>query len=256
MKRILRITSAILAVAMCLSLCSCGALDEMREKHAKIKENGNIELNGYEYVPVDLGEASEDVSSYYYDLLNVTALDVPVLLSGIVSDFTGKYAYINREKTAIEVMGVDITSYADAVYYIRSDIKDEVMQQVQNGVQIEKVYYKYYDAEGEYKERILTEEEAAVIETLMASASQSHEIYLDGSVHRAQIWGKDKFGIFMSEKGSIYEQSNGGYYFEIYDYFTFEYKQISVPAEYESIVAKIVAEAKAESEIYEDFLVY
>lgn len=127
----------ILPLLLILTLLSgCGWLDEMKMQQAHDYGNGIIKYNEATYQYVDLAALDlKDFADYlpieHGKDLYITAPDVPVLLSqmGIYK----YYPYVNPNETIIDYTGE---------YYVREDCYNEVVSQLQAGIQYTK--YKYY----------------------------------------------------------------------------------------------------------------
>lgn len=239
-----RIISVISVLAMCLSLCSCKALDEMRANHAIYNENGNIECNGYEYYPVQ----GYDLYSYANatDIIHLTDADVPVLLSAFLSDT----AYINEDRTIIEAY---ISNNYNDSYYCRSDLYDELMQQLNGEVAYEKYYYEYFNGD-DYVERILTENEVQALNDALLYAVTAERIlptdYQYSEYAFAYISAKDKNGLFTAPVCGIYK-GDGTFFLELTEADSWYF--IEVPQEYHGIFDDIIEDAEW---VYENYGFY
>ncbi len=104
-----------LAAVLCLALCSCNAIKEMRQSQAFYGENGEIIWGGQVYKQLSFGEFPEELEFNISGWGNVTEKDVPVLLS----EFFGADMYYNHNKTVIE-------TGSKSAYYAREDVYDYV----------------------------------------------------------------------------------------------------------------------------------
>ncbi len=113
-----KIKSILLILVLCLSLCSCAELDEMRNCHAINLGNGKLKLNDQIYILLDAQhelELNYDYSDYGRDIY-ITEPDVPVLLSQ-----SGIHKYlpsINKDETIINDVGD---------FYVREDVFDAIV---------------------------------------------------------------------------------------------------------------------------------
>lgn len=85
MKRTLyRCLAVLLLLAMACSLCGCQELDEMRESHAILQEDGSILWDEKIFLPLP----EENIPAYldydYMQYIYVTEPEVPVLLSTVM----------------------------------------------------------------------------------------------------------------------------------------------------------------------------
>ncbi len=109
-----RVSALALAVVLCLALCSCNAIKEMRASQAFYGENGEIILGGQVYKSLNTQELPAGLETRINDVGYITESDVPVLLA---STF-GEWASYNHNKTVIEA----------GIYYAREDVYDYVAQ--------------------------------------------------------------------------------------------------------------------------------
>ena len=121
MKKAKRIVALALALLLCLPLCSCKELDDMRAHHAFLQEDGTVLWNEavYKLLPEYDDEVFEEYDFYVNAVgsVYVTEADVPVLLS----DTLGKrmYAYKNGE--------VIMRWQEKGVFYCRVDVYDHMV---------------------------------------------------------------------------------------------------------------------------------
>ena len=81
MKKMKRWIALLVALLMCLSLCGCQALDDMRATHAVYQEDGSILWNDVVYRKLENVDQIDVLDvSYDYAWIYVTESDVPVLL--------------------------------------------------------------------------------------------------------------------------------------------------------------------------------
>lgn len=144
----------LLAAAMCLGLCSCSALDEMRENHAKWSspDHSTISFRGETYRLLPNGDRF-NTEYLTTNRANITEADVPVLLSEMFSTtdmwldndaayiwlpsdvFTGKQsgmAYAREDKYDEAVaLGKDIVADSYFVYYNCWDENNEFLSKVE-----------------------------------------------------------------------------------------------------------------------------
>ena len=80
MKQVKRIVALLLCVALCLPLCSCKELDDMRARQAFLQEDGTLLMNGHVYkeLPAFNRELMLDEDGNW---ISVILPSVPVLLS-------------------------------------------------------------------------------------------------------------------------------------------------------------------------------
>ncbi len=102
MKKYIKIIALILSVfTLCTILCSCDAIDEMRDKQAFWQKDGSILYNGNTYVKLPLYTEVNSKDFGYDSYIHVTEKNVPVLLS---SEF-GSYRNITKDGVVIDGNG-------------------------------------------------------------------------------------------------------------------------------------------------------
>lgn len=175
MKTVKRATACLLAVLLCLSLCSCNALDEMRKHHAIIREDGTILWNNAEYRPLPIQDEmvwekyplffNDDVDSLY-----LTDASVPVLLSEQYGDYCISY----NEDT---ILCVGYSEYTENSYYCLSSQYGKITKELERlQKQVDTTtfyYYQYYDCIGGMQTEDclyydLTEEETACVDKVLS----------------------------------------------------------------------------------------
>lgn len=118
MKNIKRILAIVFCLIICFSLCSCNYIDELRSKQAFYDESGNITFRDevYKILP-----SSEYLKYYWSAFGNLTAKDVPVLLS---ENYKESFSY-NNDLSLLSIPGTE-------EYYVREDLYDEYYELVEN----------------------------------------------------------------------------------------------------------------------------
>ncbi len=153
-KLIKRGAALILFAVLCLSLCSCIDIKEMKASQAFYANNQQTEIifGGKKYV-----QAQQWPEELIVDLPNygrVTKEDVPVLLS----DFTGDLMEYNEDKTIISCNGNNY--FLEEKYY-------ELSETVTN-LEFDYYYIDSYDYNThEYVKQTLSDETAAVMEDIL-----------------------------------------------------------------------------------------
>lgn len=159
MKKAKRIVALLLTVIMCLSLCGCQNLEDMRAAHAFWQEDGSIKWNGNVYLP--LKDVPKEMRFAHGSSVCVTEKDVPVLLSGIFGDT------FNADPSGVLLC----TMYygEDEAYYCREDQYAYILEYLQQGVELNVLFYTYwkdYDADNPAL-YYLTEEQQKTIGDLL-----------------------------------------------------------------------------------------
>lgn len=126
MKKTIKSVLAVLVVfSVCLSLCSCNWLDEMKSDQAFFNEDKtciNFGENTYSLLPDSYGTDYINLG-FEYEYIYVTESDVPVLLMSIF----GEYADVKSDQTILGI--IDDTDYTTK-YYCRDDIYHDVLEVV------------------------------------------------------------------------------------------------------------------------------
>jgi len=192
MKKMKRVLCLVLSVLLCLSLCGCQALDDMKAQHALRQADGSIVWNDTVYKP--LPDIHADANTIYFvDTVRVTDPDVPVLLSEQYGEL------FDRDKECNYLYGcIQIDEYDyNPCLYCRADLYDVVAKRLEEGFVSKGYCYDYYVyEEGRMKTYYLTvEQEYAVNHVLTTVVPTSYEdsvwnyqteisTYNEGDLHR------------------------------------------------------------------------
>lgn len=163
MKKCKRWIVMALASVLCLSLCGCQKLDDMRAVHAVWQEDGSILWNGDVYRQLE--DVPESLQFYVDQTVMVTESDVPVLLSDLLGDsFT------------VDDSGVLMHNWhwnGGETWFCREDKYEEMAEYFRLEVELDTYFYAYWpEKNGDVKQQhyYLSEEEKAVIDTLLNEA--------------------------------------------------------------------------------------
>ncbi len=239
MKKMKRVLAVVCAFVLCLSLCGCRELDEMKANHATWMENGYILWNDYTYIP--LYSTDEAVYYEYVEDLNwddseviyVTQPDVPVLLS----EMMGTNGYTGAGGLLLEVNGYDYPpsmSLHDTMeydyknyIYCRADMYNWTVEALQSGYEIQDYGYYFYDYDTGYVKRgTLADAQRQAIEDVLKNVTPikdtngDHYIYYDQSL---TITAYSMAHLFSQGIGELY-YNNGTYTLE-YSYYDEEYNR-------------------------------
>ncbi len=201
MKNMLKkITAAVLIAAALLSLSSCAStLDEMRDMHALINEDGTkITLNGEEYILLD----AEYLPIYYEgwdNVIYVTDEDVPLLLSSFIGSGANQ---LN------DIFILSLTPDYYTAYYCRSDKYAEISDIIDNEEYFDTYMYRGENRNGKYIEYTFTPEQASTFEEMLKRSRKAEK--LDGDVLGFTIYAEGHGGLFGGYL-DIYVKS-GSYY--------------------------------------------
>lgn len=232
MKKAKRWTALLLMVLMCLSLCGCQNLEDMRAAHAFWQEDGSIKWNGNVYLP--LTGVPEGFLFFYEQTVHVTEPDVPVLLSDTLG-----------ESFTVDEKGVILHSWnwdGAETYFCREDKYDYIMEYLQEDIGLTTYYYSYwpdYDADEEYY--YLSETQGNTIDRLMVTldfAVMDEEFYYSFEAEDFSVTlGKcDEEHLFSDVHILEIAQKGGQFYLITPDEYIAE-----VPAEYGDIMKIIVS---------------
>lgn len=163
-----------------LLFSGCDALDELREKQAFITENRDIIYDGATFVLMPESDLLYPVYNYSSDcMLNVTAEDVPVLLSPIISE---KTLYMSED-------GIFLCGYSETgeIIYCREDKYDEMLSRIKEDFKPTKACYFYETFDSETYEYtpgyyVLADDEYDAVKDVMKSTSASvlpSDAYMD-----------------------------------------------------------------------------
>lgn len=162
MKKTIRFISLFLAIVICLSLCGCVSLDELRATSGILTEDGIVKLyDGTEYKRLDnLGKLSPYCD--LYDYVDIVKEEVPLLL---VFSYSKGYFLKGSDGNFL----VDYDENGDEIWYCRSDIYDSVIDQIENGFVANKYCYPYFDYEkGESHRYLLTDAQANTVANILS----------------------------------------------------------------------------------------
>lgn len=150
-----RILSLLITLGLCLSLCGCQYLDDMKTARAYMTEDGTIILaDGMEYKL--LPECEEFWPDFHgaEDIYIVTDPELPLLLTSIGATYGSKSAD-----------GRFLQIYDLGGYYCQADIYASMCERIHHGFTPAVYCYQYYDIEN-HRDALyeLTLEQAAALE--------------------------------------------------------------------------------------------
>ena len=274
MKKSVKILLSIALIAvMCLSLCGCQELDDMRAMHAVWTNEGSrdsITLNGNEYIKAqgkniyNLLYKSIECSNIY-----VTKKDVPVLLSSskgetfIITDtkeiifgnssaapevsysvsvptdifFTESYSYVSSEEDTI---------------YVRKDIYNKIKDKLNSDVEYTTYGYSYYYFDEEKQTEVgkyfyMTDEQTKLINDILKNVEPEYDSGMTfGSAYIAtvnKISSDHLFGDYAFDL--YYDIDSDSYYLELLNDISSEYTYslYKVPREHTNTFRVITKDA-------------
>ncbi len=258
LKKSLRITALILsAILLCSLFTGCDELDEMKAQHAILNEDGNIHLNGSEYIPINTVRKA----SFYFnfnlvqsDYIYVTAPDVPVLLSESHCIFTGeassdgKYLYTYNSKNY------------DKVYYCRADEYDSHVERLEKPFEPEVLAYHYYYYDTELGEQvsgnyILSPEEKSAVEAVLAlDVTERVENYNEHEVYSYCHLYECSEDLIFNRSGAYGIEYHNGRYSVMKDPDGTVTERYRIPLELESVFQNIMLQQFKTDHVLWDFV--
>lgn len=231
MKKCKRWIAVVLVSVMCLSLCGCQNLEDMRAAHAFWQEDGSILWNGNVY---RLMSSSSEKMNILFDNTDiwVTEKDVPVLLS----ETFGQSCRNSNNGAALVMYG-----HEGAMLYCREDMYDFMTEQLQDA-ELNTYYYTCWDWEN-YEEQYyyLSEVQGNTIDRLLANSvfEDMDEDFYDFSWEDDFVvtLGKcDAEHLFANDYMLEIARKGGKFYLITPDCYVAE-----VPAAYDNIMIQIVS---------------
>ncbi len=204
MKKTKRLLALLMAVLLCLSLCGCDRLDELRKMQGFWQEDGSILWNGHVYKRLPTVLDNINLDSNHEDI-SVTKKDVPVLLSVIVGDGFS----VGRGGILLDGYMPDTDAIA---HYCRADKYEQVCGMATDDFAIATYGYEYYDFEtGTYKDYVLTKEQKDRLAKIYSTAKKREQTYEENGEYEVSIYGYSAddlfcrylFGIVKNEKGVL-----------------------------------------------------
>lgn len=173
MKKFKRILALGFVILICVSLCSCNFIDELRSKQAFYDAPDRITFRDEVYIK--LPEC--DNLKYYSEAYgNVTEKDVPVLLS----DSYGQSFSFNNDLSLLRI--------SLGNYYVREDLYDQYYNVISNKPTLDRYCISGerdndYGSSREYFEVVLSDEaKQAIDNALLGEKVNISDYYWDGEV--------------------------------------------------------------------------
>ena len=217
-----------LAVLMCLSLCGCQELEDMRSAHAFLQEDGTILWNGKTYRQLE--NVPQGFQFFGDRHVRVTLPDVPVLLSEIYG-----------ENFSADKDGVILHSWSYGVaegFFCREDRYKEVAAYLQQEVKMDGYCYTYWNGEGDLM-YYLTDTQCTAVDHLVASLEFTHvgtELNFEMNDYCFPLWKCDEKHLFLSDNYAVEIAVLKGAYYLI----TPDNTMSTVPEEYYAVFDEIV----------------
>ncbi len=239
MRKIKSLVALALAVLLCLSLCGCQALEDMRAAHAFLQEDGTVLWNGNTYRRLE--NMPKGFQFYGDKRVVVTLPDVPVLLSEVYG-----------ENFSADKDGVILHSWSygvDEAYFCREDCYEDMIAYLQQEVKMEGYCYTYWDGEEDHT-YYLSDAQCEIVNQLMTSLEFtyiSEDLVFEIDDYCLPLWECDEKHLFLSAEYAVEIAVQKGDY-----YLTTPDNTISaVPKEYYAELDEIVkAFYEAEMALY------
>ncbi len=211
-KRMIRLMATVMVcVLCCTSLCGCSAIDELRASVVTVVDANTVEWNGVKYKLIDdTLLAGVDFDSIDFDhSVYVNPDGVPVLLMSFLC------ASYNPTENKVFLTGYGAywgeNTRFDYSSYCREDRYNDVVRQLNEGLDLTGFLYSYYDAEDgeEHNYRFSKEECEAFRESVSPMNRWTTPVY--SSEWPTTVYAYTEDGLLDS---SMYEiiQDNGAYY--------------------------------------------
>lgn len=246
MKRtVLRLTTALLVLTLCVGLTGCGALDSLRARHGSYQNADTMEsftVGDTVYRRIESNGMLAPSIDFEGSPLLVTTKDVPVLLSF----FLGDALYTSED-------GIFAESLSTGVLYCRGDHYDNINRQLTEGFEPTGYCYEYtvydditesfksrtYRLSAAEEEKVLSIVQSELSVTVPANASVDYDYAVD-------IMSCDDTTLFREYVFSIGSLNDTYYIFGELD--SDESWSITVPEAYNSLFHLML---KAPREFYE-----
>lgn len=165
MKKCKRWLAIVFVSLLCLSLCGCQELDDMRASHAVWQEDGTILWNGNVYRLLE--NAPDELQVYGGSTVYVTEVDVPVLLSPEFGE------YFTSSKDGVLLRGYNVYDVGGRYIYCREDRYEEIVAYLEATTEekeMSQYFYCYWSFEtNEQEYYYFTPDQKAVMDDLMAT---------------------------------------------------------------------------------------
>lgn len=164
MRKSKRLLGLMLVVLLCVSLCSCAKLDEMKEKHGVWQPDGAILWNDAVYKPLPIVDEEINLIDYGETVV-ITQPDVPVLLS---TPFGEVYNRKNDGMSIAAVCWINEYEKVPCLFY-REDKYNEILKEINSGFASANGYcFERYDmVSDELVTYHLTDEQVKTLDLVM-----------------------------------------------------------------------------------------
>lgn len=246
MKRLLKILSLMLVLAVCVSLTGCKELEKMRKEQG-VWDNGNIRVGSTEYILLPSCESLKPDYRYNENTVSVTEKDVPVLLSGFIGTTFQK---TNDGIFLLNYSDYYVASENYTQIYCRSDKYDSVTEHISKENYFDGYCYSYIDYStyfdddewGSVKYHIFSAEEAEALEKALKSVKPTvmpdiadityeYQVYIERCSNDL-LFREDAFDLSVSDNRYFITAAEGD------DSLLYE-----IPEEYNTVFESIMADS-------------
>ncbi len=199
MKKFKRILALGFVILICVSLCSCNFIDELRSKQAFYDTPDRITFRDEVYIKLpecDNLKYNAEASG------NVTTKDVPVLLSNSY----GQHFSFNNDLSLLRI--------SKGIYYVREDLYDQYYNVISNKPTLDRYCISGkrdndYGSSREYFEVVLSDEAKQAIDNALLGEKVNISDYWDGEV---TVKLTDEKGFFLKTTDLRIRKYNGKMY--------------------------------------------
>ncbi len=255
MKRFFKLFALILAcVMLCVPLVGCDKMIKDVKTHtAFLLENGNITLNGEEFIPLPDGDYAPNIKLNNKEF-SLVREGTPYLASIFSDEFT---ISLSNDGLFILYLFFPETYLDDGNYtvrfYCRSDVYEETIAQINKGIEYSVYGYDYTTEDGTTVTEYLSEEEAKLIDTVLSKVEPSvltFDSYFNYD-YCIYIYLHSEDLKFCIDGVELYKQGN---YFYLLVYNEYDYLVYRVPWNLVDDFEKIASDAiEKGAEVYPEY---
>jgi len=162
-KQIKKIVSLALLIILCLSLCSCRALDDMRKFRAVYLDEARTKISYNDETFILVENWNEKFETNIEEFISVSDKEVPLLLTTFFSE--DAHLFANKRIICVDYTG----------FYCREDVYEYVENVTEKN--LTHYCYNYYDFEsGAYDSCFLDEDRVKAIEDVLKTQKPSEKI--------------------------------------------------------------------------------
>lgn len=223
MKRFLKgVLLTVLAAVMCLSLCSCDMIEEMRESRAYYTDESREAIVCGEYTYKKL-TAPAGASFWGVETVVIADEEIPLLLSS----FVGEHLFMTAQKTVIT------DEYAN--HYCREDVYDAYVTRLALSELSDYCIIAYDEALEGQVPRKLNDKTRALIEAVLAGTPRAYDEEEMDSY--ATLYRCDEQAEILGETLDLVKLLDGSFYLDVYtgEDDGYDYVSYPIPAEHNAL---------------------